>query len=160
MKGSELASFPGPDQLSFASKGLQLTFCGMTLVRYLVKYLTLIVAGVSWYYTQVRYTYHFHVEATMYSRTDMYSRTADFKSLSTVTTMPEHQSNKTCRRWHGIVFDTRDYCSMRGQKITSENTFVKQRVTFLPPPKRKDSSSCPSSGFTYKPIPCCSSYKI
>ena len=31
---------------------------------------------------------------------------------------------------------------------------------FLPPPERKDNSSCHYIGFAYEPIPCCSSYKL
>ena len=34
----------------------------------------------------------------------IYSRTADFKSLSAVTTMPDHQSSKTCRRWDSFRY--------------------------------------------------------
>ena len=78
-------------------------------------------------------------------------RTMDFKGLSTVATVPDHQSNKTCA---GKVFDTRDDCSTRGQKIMSEI----QCITFLlPPPKR---TSYPSIGLAYEPIPCCSSCQI
>ena len=38
------------------------------------------------------------IVAKIYSRTDIFSD-PDFKDLSGVTTMPGHQSNKTCRRW-------------------------------------------------------------
>ena len=38
-----------------------------------------------------------HVEAKIYSRTDIFW-TPDFKGLSTVATVPD-QSNKTCWRW-------------------------------------------------------------
>ena len=48
-----------------------------------------------------------------------HSRIPDFKDLSTVTTVTDHQSNRYTGA--GIVFDTRDYCSMQGLKITSEN---------------------------------------
>ena len=41
----------------------------------------------------------------------IYFRTSDFKSLSTVATVPDHQSNK--RYWGWDSFDTRNYCSVK-----------------------------------------------
>ena len=38
------------------------------------------------------------IVAKIYSRTDIFSD-PDFKDLSEITTMPDHQSNKTCKRW-------------------------------------------------------------
>ena len=58
----------------------------------------------------------------------IYSRTADFKGLSAVTIMPDHPSNKTCRRWDSFRYPR--LLQYAGIEIMSENTFVKQRVTF------------------------------
>ena len=56
----------------------------------------------------------------------IYSRTTDFKSLSTVATMPDHQSSKT--RCCCDSFDT-------------EKSFVKLHVTFLHLLQKEDTSS-------------------
>ena len=70
------------------------------------------------------------LEVKIYSRT----RNPDFKELSAVTTVPDHQRNKTCT---GIVFNTQDY-----QYVGIENHVQKYivRITFfcLLAPERKD----------------------
>ena len=49
------------------------------------------------------------IEAKTYSQTDMYTRIPDFTDLSAVTTVTNHQSNKTYRQW----YDTQDDYSMQ-----------------------------------------------
>ena len=43
-------------------------------------------------------------KAKIYSRTDIISDSRNFKGLSTVATVPDHQSNKTCQRWETFQY--------------------------------------------------------
>ena len=67
--------------------------------------------------------------AKIYSWTDIFSD-PDFKDLSRLTTMPDHQSNKTCGRW-----DSFQYPRLL-QYARMENNVRKYivRITFFPPP--------------------------
>ena len=59
----------------------------------------------------------------------IYSRTADFKDLSAVTTVPDHQSNKTCRRWDSFQYSR--LLQYAGIENHVRKYILKQRVTFF-----------------------------
>ena len=64
----------------------------------------------------------------IYSRNDIF-QTRDLKSLSAVTTVPDHQSKKTCRRWDS--FRHWDSCSMHaGIENLTRKYIVQQHVPF------------------------------
>ena len=78
----------------------------------------------------------------------VYSRTADFKDLSAVATMPDHQSNKTCRRWDSFQ------CPRLLQYVKIENHVQKYivRITFFRLLVNEKTITCPSIGIAYEPI--------
>ena len=94
------------------------------------------------------------IVAKICSRLDIFSD-PDFKDL---TTMPDHQSNKTCRRWGSFRYlRLLFHAGMENhvRKYIAQITFFRLLRNVW-----KDNIFSPSIGIAYEPIPYCSSYKI
>ena len=97
-----------------------------------------------------------HVEVKIYSRTDIFSDPRLQRSkCGNNSARSSEQQDMQALGWFTIP-GTIVVCGNNKSRL---KIHCKTTPNFLPtPPERKDNSSCPSIGFIYEPIPCCSSY--
>ena len=78
--------------------------------------------------------------------------TCDNKMNYSSGPLPNQTIQKYCKRKSIVIKYIEDHV---------RKCIIKHCITFfLPPPKRKDYSFCPSIGLAYEPIPCCSCCQV